>query len=40
MGFSALFTIQLDNTKKYKHCQHPIAVMGVVDTFQHGLIKK
>ena len=27
MGFSAMFTFQLDNTR------HPIAVMEVVDTF-------
>ena len=28
MGFSAMFTFQLDNTKR-----HPITIMGVVDTF-------
>ena len=33
MGFSAMFTFQLDNTK---HCRHPIVVMGVVDTFRHA----
>ena len=32
MGFSAMFSFQLDNTK-IKHCRHPIAVIGVVDTF-------
>ena len=34
MGFSAMFTFQLDNTEG-KHCRHPIAVMGVVDMFGH-----
>ena len=34
MGFSAMFTFQLDNTKRGKHCWHPIAVMGVDDTFR------
>ena len=32
MWFSALFNFQL-TTLRGKHCQHPIAVMGVVDTF-------
>ena len=32
MGFSAMFTYQQDNTKRY-YCRHPIAIMGVVDTF-------
>ena len=32
MGFLAMFTVQLDNTK-VKISWHPIAVMGVVDTF-------
>ena len=31
IGFSAMFTFQLRD----KHCQHPIGVMGVVDTFGH-----
>ena len=31
MGVSAMFTFQLDNTKS-KHCRHPIAIMGIVDT--------
>ena len=34
MGFSAMFTFQLNNTRG-KHCRHPIATMGVVDTFRH-----
>ena len=34
MGFLAMFTFQLDQDM-YKHCQHPIAVMGVVDLFGH-----
>ena len=38
MGFLALFTFQLDNTMRKTlpapHCQHPIAIMGVVDTFR------
>ena len=35
MGFSAMFTFQLENTKRFtKHCLLPIAVMGVVDTFR------
>ena len=40
MGFSAMFTFQLDNTKSLrgKHCRHPIAVMGVVDMFGLTLI--
>ena len=32
MGFSAMFTFQLDKLRG-KHCRHPIAIMGVVDTF-------
>ena len=30
MGILAMFTFQLE---RGKHCRHPIAVMGVVDTF-------
>ena len=34
MGFSAMFTFQLDNTApRGKHCQNPITILGVVDTF-------
>ena len=39
-GFLAMFTFQLDNTKTpldKTNCWHPIAVMGVVDTFGHYL---
>ena len=32
MGFSAMFTFQLDDNRG-KHCRHPIAIMWVVDTF-------
>ena len=27
-------------TQRYKHFRHPIAIMGVVDTFRHNLIHK
>ena len=37
MGFSVMFTFQLDNTRG-KHCRHPIAVMGVVDTFEQSYL--
>ena len=36
MGFLAMFNFQLE-TLRGKHCQHPIAVMGVVDTFGPSL---
>ena len=32
MEFSAMFTFQL----RGKHCRHPFAVMGVIDTFRPG----
>ena len=32
MGFSAMFTSQLQVILRGKHCRRPIAVMGVVDT--------
>ena len=38
MGFSAMFDFQQDNTKR-KHCRHPIAVMGVVDSCSLVLLK-
>ena len=37
MGFSAMFTFQLD-TLRGKNCRHPIAVMGVVDMFGSQII--
>ena len=33
-GFSAMFIFKW-TTLRGKHCRHPIAVMGVVDTFGH-----
>ena len=37
MGFSPMFTFQL-TTLRGKHYRHPIAVMGVVDTFGHSIL--
>ena len=38
MGFGAMLPFSL-TTLRYKHCQHPIAIMGVVDMFgQCGVI--
>ena len=34
MGFSAMFTFQLQTTLKYKHCGIPF-LLGVIDPFGH-----
>ena len=39
MGVSAMLPFSW-TTLRGKHCRHPIAVMGVVDTFGHSLICK
>ena len=36
MGFLAMFTFQLDSTGEC--CRYPIAVMGVVDMFEHNFL--
>ena len=34
MGALAMFTFQLDNSLRSKHCRHPVAIMWVVDSFE------
>ena len=34
MGALAMFTFQLDNSLRSKHFLHPVAIMGVVDSFE------